>query len=64
MNTHSMILTPFLREHKRRPNVKQDGLTVWLEDQIAYLETLQDRRIKFGDGALAAYKHVLHEVSK
>lgn len=57
------ILTPFLRKHKRRPSIKQDGLAVWLEDQIAYLETIQSRT-KFGDGALEAYKHVLHEVSK
>ncbi len=39
--------TPFLNEHKRMPTAKQDGIEVWLKEQIAYLESI-DRTTAFG----------------
>ena len=51
---------PFLREHKRRPDVKRDGIVAWLEDEIAWLESIT--RTDNGDGALSAYKTTLREI--
>jgi hypothetical protein len=53
---------PFLREHKRRPTAKRDGIVVWLTDEIAYLESIG--RTEYGNGRLDAFKGVLEEVSR
>lgn len=54
--------TPFLAEHHRMSTVKQDGIDVWLKEQISYLESIG--RTEFGDGCLSAYKTTLKEVQR
>lgn len=53
---------PFLAEHKRRPTAKRDGIGAWLRDEIAYLESID--RTEHGNGALAAYKATLKELTR
>jgi len=50
-------MTSFLRENKRSPSIKHDGIAVWLRDQIEYLEAIG--RTSFGEGTLSAYRSTL-----
>jgi hypothetical protein len=55
-------LTSFVREHKRSPTVKRDGVAAWLRNEIEYLESIT--RTQFGDGSLSSYRTVLKEIER
>lgn len=52
--------TSFMRQHKRSPSVRLDGIEAWLSDQIEYLESI--KRTPFGDGALSAFRNTQREI--
>lgn len=54
--------TNFVREHKRSPTARRDGVAVWLRNEIEYLESIT--RTDFGDGSLSSYKAVLREIER
>ena len=60
MTAEQPWLTSFVREHKRAPTAKRDGIAAWLRNEIEYLESIA--RTEFGNGSLASYKSALKEV--
>ena len=61
MNTEPWMTT-FLRENKRRPTAKRDGIAAWLREEIEYLESID--RTECGNGSLSAYKATLRELER